>query len=377
MSSLQAVTASAKDWTDALARLAPVMAGRKAVAVLYSAHVDPATGALSAFDYEVSAVTTLAESEGEGAPFLVPYRWLLDAIRTTSGRSKNAAVTVSADGKKVSLSARGYEIHAETDDVSKYPDFPSVQAEVSRTVPANELRSALRRVSVAASADPSLPILNTVRVEFSGGGLEFQATDRYRLAQDYVDGEGEGEGSFQLRLKTAKAIDRFLVGDSVVVGLAGAWASIVAENVTFLTMAMDGDYPKLKPLFPSEVTAQVEIDRAVLLQSAKVAKAMSERNLPCYIRMFDGGAEVTFADGIFGPSRAPIAFGEVVSGSKDEVNFALNPNLFVDTLTQIPTDKVRISYTNEVKPFLFSPEGLDVRGPRIIKHLIMPVRMPR
>lgn len=378
MSSIQAVTASAKDWLDALARLAPVMAGRKPVPILYLAHVDPSAGMLSAFNYEVSAVTRIAESEGVGAPFLIPYQWLLAAIRTTSGRSKTASVTVSTDGlRKVSLSARGYELHAETDDVSKYPDFPLFQTEVSRTVAAGDLRAALRRVSTAASTDESLPILNTVRVELISAGLDFLATDRYRLAQDCVDGEGEGEGSFQLKLKIAKALDRFLVGEPVVIGLADKWVSIVTDNVTFRVMTMDGDYPNLRPLFPTEVTAQVEIDRAVLLQSANVAKAMSERNLPCYIRMFDGGAEVTFADGIFGPSRAPIAFGEVVAGAKDEVNFAMNPGLFVDALSQISTDKVRISYTTQVKPFVFSPEGMEATAPRIVKHLIMPVRMPR
>ncbi|WP_461169318.1 DNA polymerase III subunit beta [Arthrobacter sp. Z1-15] len=377
MSSLQAVTASAKDWLEALARLAPVMAGRKPVPVLHAVHVDPSSGTLSAFDYEVSAVTVLADAEGEGVPFLVPYRWLLEAIRSTAGRAKGSPVKVTAEGKKVTLAARDYELHTETMEVSEYPKLPVVVASVSSAVPAGELRPALRRVSVAASTDETLPILNAVRIAFTDGALEMHATDRYRLAEDFAVGEGVGEGEFLLKARIIRALDRFLVGEEVLLRLGDHRVSIETAAVTFTVQCVDGDYPKIEALFPEKVTASFEIDRAVLLEAAKVAGLMGDRHTPCFVRMFDGGAEVTFDYGLFGPSKAPIAAGGVVHGSNEEMKFALQPRYFVAALEQLHTDKVRISYVNEVKPFLFSPEGVDGTASRITKHLIMPVRMPR
>lgn len=376
MTTVQAITAPAKDWIAALNRLAPAMVGKKPVPVLYSVHIDPATGVLSGYDYETSCVTTVAEAEGEGAPFLVTYRWLLDAIRSTTGKTKTAPATVALDGKKITVSACGYELHAEAMPVAEYPDIPDLTPADFISVPAGDFRAALRRVSIAASKDDTLPILTAVRVEFADGAMELLATDRYRLAYDHVDGQGEGSAAFLFKLRAIKALDRFLTGADVVIGLSDNRISIKTEHATFTSMNVDGDYPKIKTLFPTEVTASFEVDRAVLLESAKVAERMGERFSPCLVRLFDGGAEVTFDYGLFGPSKAPVAAGDFVAGVKDEIKCAFNPRYLVETLQQLTSDKVRISYTTAPKPFLFSPAGVETNDPKSPKHLIMPVRMP-
>lgn len=376
MSGLKVITAPAKDWIAALTRLAPAMAGKKLVPVLYSVHIDPAAGVLSAYDFETSCVTAVADSEGEGAPFLVTYRWLLDAVRTTTGKTKSAPVTVALDGKKATVSACGYELHAEAMPVADYPEIPDLSPTDFLSVPAGEFRAALRRVSVAASKDDTLPILTAVRVAIGGGSMELLATDRYRLAEDHVEGQGEGSADFLLNYRAIKALDRFFTGADVVIGLSDNRISIKTEHATFTSMSVDGDYPKIKSLFPADVTASFEVDRGVLLESAKVAERMNERLSPCFVRMFDGGAEVTLDYGLFGPSKAPAAAGEVVAGLKDEIKFAISPRYLVETLQQLSGDKVRISYTSAPKPFLFSPAGLETNDPKSPKHLIMPVRMP-
>jgi len=376
MSSLQVITAPAKDWIAALTRLAPAMSGKKAVPVLYSVHIDPVASVLSAYDYETSCVTTVAEAEGQGAPFLVTYRWLLDAIRTTTGKTKTAPVTVALNGKKITVSACGYELHAEAMPVADYPGIPDLSPADFLSVQAGEFRAALRRASTAASKDETLPILTAVRVAIGDGAMELLATDRYRLAYDHVEGSGEGSADFLLNYRTIKALDRFLTGDDVVIGLSENRISIKTQHATFTSMGIDGDYPKIKTLFPAEVTASFEVDRAALLESAKVAERMGERFSPCIVRLFDGGAEVTFDYGLFGPSKAPVATGGIVAGLNEEMKCAFNPHYLVEALQQWTGDKVRISYTTAPKPFLFSPGGHDPSDPKSPKHLIMPVRMP-
>jgi DNA polymerase-3 subunit beta len=376
MSSKQEITASAKDWIVALTRLSPAMAGKKAVPILYGVHIDPAAGILTAYDYDTSCVTTVAEAKGEGAPFLVTYRWLINAIRTTTGKTKAAPVTVAQDGEKITVSACGYELHAQALPVAEYPDVPELAPADFISVPAVELRAALRRVSIAASKDDTLPILTAVRVAIRNGAMELLATDRYRLAEDHVAGEGEGGADFLLNYRTIKALDRFLTGDDVVIGLCDRLISIKTECAAFTSVSVDGDYPKIKALFPAEVTASFELDRPALLEAAKVAERMGERFSPCIVRMFDGGAEVTFDYGLFGPSKAPVVAGGVVAGAKEEIKCAFNPNYLVEALQQLPGDKVRISYTSAPKPFLLSPGGLEINDANSPKHLIMPVRMP-
>lgn len=376
MSSVQAITATAKDWIAALTRLSPAMAGKKPIPVLYSIHIDPASGALSGYDYETSAVTSLSEFDGAGSPFLVTYRWLIDGIRSTTGRAKTTLVTLAQDGDKITLSANGYELHAEAQKLDDYPELPDVYPGIAVELPAAELRAALRRVSTAASKDDTLPILTAVQFNVKDGAVELLATDRYRLAEDHVTGSGVGEVSFLLQGKTIKALDRFLVGETVLISVHENRVRIQTEDALYTTTSTDGTYPDLKTLFPASVTGSFEFDRGVLLESAKVAQRMNERYSPCYIRMSEAGAEVTFSYGIFGPTKAPAAAGGVVAGSKDEIIFALNPNYLVETLQQIPGEQVRISYTTLPKPFMFQPAGREANDQESIKHLIMPVRMP-
>lgn len=378
MSSVQAITATAKDWIAALTRLSPAMAGKKPMPILYSICIDPLNAKLSGYNYETSAVTHLEEFTGEGVPFLITYRWLLDAIRSFTGRTKSAPVTVSQDGDKITVAACGYEIHAEAQKVEDYPEIPgeTTVPAVLWELPAAELRAALRRVSIAASTDDTLPLLTAVQFNLKDGAVELLATDRYRLASDHIKGTGAGEASFLVTRKTIKAIDRFLVGETVLLGIEDRRVIIQTDAATFTTMGVDGDYPKIRSLFPESVAGSFEFDRAVLLESARVAQRMNEKYQPCHVRLRDGGAEVTFSYGLFGPSKAPTAGGSVVAGSKDEVLFALNPNYLVEALQQIPGDHVRISYTSLPKPFVFSTAGLEATAEDAPRHMIMPVRMP-
>jgi len=376
MTTVQTITAPAKDWIAALTRLSPATAGRKPVPILESVLIDPSKGALFGYDYVTSATTELASAEGSGDPFLVPNRWLLDAIKSTAGKDKTRPATVSTDGEKLTFSLGGYELHTDAQKVSEYPEFPTVNPDAFVQIPAIELRAAFRAATVTASTDDTLPILNAIRVEIADGKLLFLSTDRYRLAATTALGEGEGSADLLVSVKAVKSLDRFLSSGTVRFGVQDRRIVFETAAATYTTLNVDGDYPKIRTLFPESSTASFEVDRAVLLESAKVARTMGELNSPCMVRMFDGGAEVTFAYGLFGPSRAPIASGENVAGETDEVRFAMNPTYFAEVLGAIPGEKVRISYSSLPKPFLFTPAGVEIDDADALKFLIMPVRMP-
>lgn len=377
MSSLQVITAPAKDWIAALNRLTPAMSGKKSMPILNFIVVNPAKLTLSGYNFETSAVTGLLSAEGSGDPFLVSWRWLLDAIRTTSGKTKTAPATVSLDGTKITVSSCGYELHAETANLSEYPEIPNAAPSVESMLPPAALRAALRRARVAASADDTLPLLQSVQVNMLDGGIELLATDRYRLANDYVSGVGEGEASFLLSRSTIKAIDRFITGETVSIGIRERHISIITETTTYTSLAVDGDYPKIRSLFPDEVTGAFEVDRTVLIEAAKVALTMNTEYSPCCIDLSKDGGQVTFDYGLFGPSKSPTAAGGCVAGAADPIRFAMNPKYLIESLQQITTDIVRISYTSLPKPFLFSPQGVAAGDEKALKYLIMPVRMPQ
>lgn len=375
MTSVQTITAPAKEWISALTRLTPAMAGKKPVPILHGVRISPSTGTVAGYNYETSATTVLTDAEGEGADFLGSWRWLLDAIRTRTARAKSAPVTVSLEGDKLTVATCGYEASVEAMPVEDYPNIPAPAPSASVTIPATELRAVLRRVNIAASKDDYMPILTCARVSMQDGNVELYTTDRYRLAYDSFTGAGEGEAKFLLSGKVIKSVDRFLTGD-VVLGIHDNRIVISTEKVTYTTIAVDGDYPKIESLFPSELKASFEVDRVVLLEGAKVAAAMSERNNPCFVSLREAGAEVTYSFGLFGESKSPTAGVQFAEGDLEPSKFAMTPRYLIETLEQMPTSHVRISYVSETKPLLITPEGVSASEDKISKHLIMPVRMP-
>lgn len=376
MSSLQVITAPAKEWLAALTRLTPALVGKKAVPILNSVRINPAEGVLSGFNYETSAVTKI-DAEGEGSPFLANWRWLLDSIKLTTSQSKTAMVSVTATDERVTVAACGYELHAELLKLADYPEIPFISSDATTRVPASEFRASLSRVVSVASTEDRMPTLATVQLKMDGGDLRMIATDRFRLAMDRVHGDGRGSAEFLLRARTAKAWDKYLVGEDIEVAISEDALIVKTELVTFTSQGIDGDYPKIANLFYTDASGAFEIDRAVMLASAKVAAAMTERNTPCFIRVFDGGAEVTFNDHLFGLSKAPIAPASAVAGCKDEISFAMAPRFFVDALQRIPTKSVRISYQSSNKPFAITAEGVAAGDTEALNFLVMPVRMPR
>ena len=376
MSSVQVITATAKNWIEALNRLTPATSGKKALPILGMFHVDPATGALFAIGKDVRAESVLADADGTGSPFLVNYSWLRDAITSTTGRNRNADVQLTLNGNQLTVEAQGFSLSSETVPLKDFP-AKELDGKVAShiAVDAAELRAALSRALMASESSGYIPLLASVHFESAEHGLRMLSTDRFRLVSDLVVGPGSGESSFTLPAAALKnLVKQFKAGAVHIDVIENGPVRFTADGATYSVTRIDGDYPDLGRLLKVEPTTIIDVNRVQLLEAARVAALMSERNTPAYLELGTDGVQVRFNDGVFGPDKAPLATGTLAG---EPVEIAFNSKYLLDVMSSFKGETVRIHGANPIKQFTFMDGGVDALDATVYRHALMPVRMPR
>lgn len=375
MSSVQVITATAKNWIAALNRLTPATSGKKPLPILSMALVSPSAGTLRAVGREVDAESDI-EALGSGEPFLVSYAWLKDAITSTAGRNRNAPVTLTAEGNRINLEALGYNLSVETVPVADFPKKSEVRMPASHiALDASELREALGRALIVASKDETLPVLASVRFTSAPEGMRLCATDRYRAVSDLVVGPGHGSESFTVPAAPLRhMVKQFKTGSVYVDYIEDGPVTFLTDDATYTVTPLDGSYPDLTKLFAVTAETVMDVDRVQLLDAAKVADRMSERFTPAFLNISARGVQIGFNDGLFGPDSAPLAAGTLTGAP---VEIALNTRLFFEAVNSFKGETVRIHGGVPIKQFTFIDGGADHTDNTIYRHMVMPVRMPR
>lgn len=381
-----AVTATAAEWLRAFDVTNAGMAARPAIPILAGVLITAADGVvtMTAYDYDTSASTELVGATATGNfRVLVTHKWVLDTLKTIVGKDKTQPVTLTTDGRTVSLAGYGYVIPMDEGSlpVSEYPTVPAAAATVAALVSTEWLKTSMARMMVSASTDDTLPILTSVRFELATGdpgNITLFSTDRYRLAMDVVSGTVDEEHSFLLSASTWKSMAKHLTGMFTTIRVntefGGRMISFESGLNTFTALGVDGDYPKLRSLFPEQVANAMRANRAQMIASATVAMKLSERNCPAVLKLTEHGVEVCATMPGGKVSKAPVAAGDWIAGA-GSLETAFAPKYLLDCLKSFDTEDVVLSISNVNKPCVFSAGQLGT-DPDGYRHLIMPVRMP-
>lgn len=190
----------------------------------------------------------------------------------------------------------------------------SETTELTFVMASRDLLNALANTVVFASKDATLPILCAVMLEVEDGHLTAYATDRYRLARVRVPMQADAVGDMPQLIMSRKIVDQFvkhLKGDMKLVkygasahltarvdgGQVVSWALSFNGVATEATESLDGQYPKIKQLFPeaqpSEPAGLMAFNPALLADMGKIKDhAPSDRyanNEP--LRIVGGGSQ--------------------------------------------------------------------------------------
>lgn len=333
------------------------------------------TVSLSSFDYETSARLEIAADIRDEGTILVSGRLLADICRSLP----SAPVDVETDGNKVTLTCRRSSFHLATMPEAEYPPLPSLPA-VSGTVQGDAFAQAVSQVIIAASKDDTLPILTGVRMEIEDDLITLLATDRYRLAMREVPWKPATPGISTSALVKAKTLNEVAktLGNSGDISLAlsdddSRLIGFESGGRTTTSLLVDGDYPKIRSLFPESTPIHATVQTQELVEAVRRVSLVAERNTP--VRLAFTAGLLNLDAGTGEDAQASEELEAQLSG--DDITVAFNPHYLVEGLSVIETKFVRFSFTTAPKPAMITAQAdADGEDQDDYRYLVMPVRLP-
>src|SRR5690606_6966107 len=212
----------------------------------------------------------------------------------------NKPVDMVIDGAKVSLTCGSARFSLQTMPVEDYPSLPEMPT-ATGTVASDSFARAVSQAVTAAGRDDMLPLLTGVLIETAGSTISLLATDRFRLSlREIVSSPRNPDDPLAALLPakvlsdTAKslassneitiALSTGTQGDGII-GFEGVVPGGVRRTTTRL---LDGEFPKVRALFPSEHQTVANVDREALIESVKRVSLVAERNTAVQLAFADG-----------------------------------------------------------------------------------------
>ena len=370
---------------DAVAWAARSLPVRPSVPVLAGLLIETSaedTGGLvlSTFDYETSARATLPADISEEGRALVSGRLLSDICRSLP----NKPVEMSVEGAKVSLLCGSARFSLQTMPVEEYPALPDMPA-ATGTVNSEVLAAAVAQAVTAAGRDDMLPVLTGVRIEIEGSTISLLATDRFRLSHRELTWEPGSPDASAAALVPAKVLadtaKSLTAGSQVTIALAtsGAGEGIIGFEGAAgggvrrtTTRLLDGEFPKVRTLFPNEHLTVARVDRASLVESVKRVSLVAERNTAVQMAFSEG--VLTLDAGSGDEAQASESLEASVQG--EDITTGFNPQFLLDGLGAIEAPLVEIAFTQASKPAVMAGAGsLDADAEGDFRYLLMPRRL--
>lgn len=355
----------------------PVLAGLKLQAIKRKT---AGTLRISAFDYEVGAVTATAADVGDGGTVLVSGRLLADITKQLPAGQD---VHLSADGTRVVLECGSARFTLAMLPVQEYPALPELPP-AAGTVDAGLFAEAVGQAAAAACIDESLPTLTGVQIEAGPGELRVLATDRYRIVdrrlewgpQTDVDPARDRMLLPARRLKEAAKAAAGVVddGEQLLLHLPGGddgLAGLSCGRLTVSSRMIDGELPDFGKMTAKhgDPTIRVRVVTEALVEAVRRVAQVATRNAPLLLDIADDRLTLTA-----GTSDDAMGLDVVDCALEGEpVKVAFNPGFLADGLGMLGTDEAQLNLISPVKPALWhGATGADHDPP--LKYWLMPIR---
>jgi len=132
---------------------------------------------------------------------------------------------------------------------------------------------------------------------------------------------------------------------------------------------LDGEFPKVRSLFPAEHLTVAKVNKAELIETVKRVALVAERNTA--VQMKFGDHQIVLDAGSGDEAMATEAVDAEING--DDLTTGFNPQFLLDGLTAIDGEFVDLAFTQATKPVVIS--GTDADDSQTFRYLLMPRRL--
>lgn len=361
--------------TNAVTWVARTLPARPPVPVLAGLRIEADESGkvvFSSFDYSTSAQCEIAAEVEIPGLILVSGRLLSDICRALPPKP----VDLEVEGSKVTIRCGSACFNILTMPIDDYPQLPKIPNLIGY-IDAQTLAVAASQAIMSASQQDTIPLLNSVRLEIENSQITFLSTDRYRLTIRDIDWEPNDKNISVDALINAHDLSD-IAKNLTNVGKIGLHIDLEGSNLvgfsadgrqTTVTL-IDGQYPAVRSLFPTEINTYVVISREELLKATGRVSLVGDKNSSLLLSFTDG--EVRLEAGQIDDSQASEVIPATLVG--EDIVAAFKAEYLLSGLNALKTKYARLSFTHQRKPAVLSgQEEINQEVDETFKYLLMPV----
>ncbi len=304
-----------------------------------------------------------AKVEEEGA-VTVPGKQFIEAL---SSLPKDK-VLLSQEKETLKLTCRDDAVSFQTISKEEFPGIYEEKGEKIADFTEEEMRKTFSSLIFAASLDESRPELTGVLLSQKEDGVDFVATDGFRLSMEKIINKKIIEEDF-LILPSKVVADALSLKRPISVYVFKKANQVIfeAENIVLVSRLIAGNFPNYEKVIPKTSKTRISFDSVEFAQKLRL--------ISIFARDTANIVKVKIKDGkiIMNAASAGVGEGEIeIEGKQegDENEIAFNIKFLSDLLKNVEAKEISMQVSSPVEPALFK-----IAEDKNFLHVIMPVRV--
>lgn len=312
------------------------------------------------------------ESIDELGTFLVSGRFIYDSVKKISDDKDDILnIEYIADSKiKLYNSNTSYDLSSNI--VSEFPDLELDNSENPIRLPKKLFKTIINQTMFATSQDESRPVLTGLNVKIENDTLECTATDSFRLAQKKIklDTPVEEEKTIIIPANNLNELIKMLNDDDSNIELHIFENKIIfkLENLTMMSTLINGTYPDVSKLIPTESTLTLKVSTSEFYKSMDKASLFTNEREKNAIRLETKGNNIKISSNI--PEQGYVEANITCTKDNDsDIKISFSSKYMMDAVKSLESAELLLMFDGDAKPIIVKSTEDDN-----LKQLILPIR---
>ncbi len=353
--------------SSALARVIHATASRSSVPSLSGILISCKEGEITFFasDLETSIKTQVEGLITEPGVVAVPGKIFSDIIRSLP----ESAVNLTLEGEQLTITAQQSHFTIRTLNPDDFVRFPEVSENQQITLPADLIRTMVRKVGRAVSKDETRAVLTGIYLAAEADEIKMVATDIYRLAMVTKKLEQTLEEPFTVLIpgQAAEEVVKMIDDGPVTISLSQNQILFSFGQTQFVTRKIEGHYPNFMQLLPKEWLVQATVAQTELFEAVKRVSLLAVTNAAVKFSVTVEEQDLMLTSHSLDLGSASEHVMIKAEGSDQEI--AINYSYLLDGLSVIESEFITIEIQDSMKPGIIRAPEED------FLYLVMPMRI--
>ena len=322
---------------------------------------------LTGSDSDITIQTTITENIEiiEKGSVVLSSRYILEIIKKIDSEQVHIYIV---DGTLTRIEGANSKFDLNGTSYIDYPRIDLNKSGVNLQMKSSDIKMAIDQTSFATSEKETRPVLTGVNFKAKDHVLECIATDSYRLAKRTLTIESDVSFNIIIPKKSLIELNRIIEKDEIIdMYVSDRKVLFIFDSVLIQTRLIDGTYPDTSRLIPEGFEYSMSVDSINLLNSIDRASLLSNEQTNI-IKLSMNNDSVILSS--YSQEIGSVEENLSKAFYKGEpLNISFSAKYLNDAIKSINTEKVRILFTGEMKPFIIK----DLEKEDIIQ-LVLPVR---